>query len=486
MHDGSPVVKTPFRAAYEPRAPRESRASDDFALNGVDAATGEYLPAPTPREISAHVLGEKPGAKRLVYGVDSRRLDQSGWGVVFAPRTGAAVRSALRPLLDHRAEQAGELYREEDYQGESKPCFLARHGVGYGAVNPADVPYYLLLVGDPEEIPFEFQHQLDVQYAVGRLCFDTPEEYERYAGSVLAAETGKLRPERRIGFFAVRNHDDRATELTAGLLAVPLADSLSKSCPKWRVERRFDADATKESLTRWLGRSEAPAVVFTACHGLSFPSGHDLQRGGQGALLCQDWPGPRQWHGAIPRDFYFAADDVGPDAQVGGRIVFHFGCYSAGTPRSDDYVYEGWTAAGSTPARTLAPRAFLSRLPQRLLGHPRGGALAVVGHVERAWDCSFRWRGAGSRRPQLQVFESALRQLLDGYPVGAALDVFHERYAEIATEIDAERRRHRDDGDAAGEKALASLWTARNDARNYALLGDPAVRLAVGQEGQQP
>ena len=225
-----------------------------FHFNGIDASGGGYLLEAMSQEklvdialgrseetdilneLAAKARSKKEGHYGVKHGVDSNKLEESGWAVVFpavkddeAKRRQAEIREALAPLLQLRKQQAGALYREyagaNGYRpGDSKQKFLAQLGVGPGPVDPNVVPYYLMLVGSPAEIPFHVQYQIDVQYAVGRLDFDTIEEYANYARAVVEAETYGVAHPRTLGFVAVANPDDAATQLSRQQLVAPLAD----------------------------------------------------------------------------------------------------------------------------------------------------------------------------------------------------------------------------------------------------------------------
>ncbi len=472
-----------------------------LTFNGVNGATGTYLLPPLSTQELAKIAQGDPLDEQHVRdlknrhrlstqahlgvkeGVDPKQLSQTGWGVIFAHEDQEqlpALKEALGELLDFRREQAGDLYKEysgvDAYRpGESKTKFLARHGVGPGPADPEKVPYYLLIVGDPEKIPYRFQYQIDVQYAVGRVHFETLESYARYARSVVNMERGESVLPRTATFFGVKNKDDQATLLSADHLVRPLAKMLAKDQKDnlWSVQTVLGSKAKKSALGALLGGDQTPALLFTASHGMGFPNGDSRQLPHQGALLCQDWPGPSKWQKTIPEDHYFSADDVGEDARLLGLLAFHFACYGAGTPRLDDFSHQAYRE----PVE-IAPHPFIARLPQRLLSHPKGGALAVVGHVERAWGYSFMWERAGE---QLAVFESTMKRLMEGHPVGSALEYFNERYAELSTVLSAELEEI-EFGKTPDDMELAGMWTANNDARSYVILGDPAVRLQVSEQ----
>jgi hypothetical protein len=120
----------------------------------------------------------------------------------------------------------------------------------------------------------------------------------------------------------------------------------------------------------------------------------------------------------------------------------------------------------------------MSRLPQRLLGHPNGGALAVVGHVERALGSSFLGQPSGTPVSPT-TFRGSLRRIMLGDRLGAAIEPFHERYAELCVALAEEIRQIHSFGKVAKPLDLARMWIGTADARGYAIFGDPAVRLAM-------
>lgn len=455
-------------------------------FNGIHATTGRALhPAHSvealvalaqreralPGSGSLGLLADKSTHRRfpsLLYDCDLDDPAEAGWGVIFSAKVDRNVRAALEPLIEHRRQQVGrhdELRHhvfagKQGYQdGDTRRSFLHRHCLAPGEFDPVRVPYYLLLVGGPEDISFGFQDKLDGRFAVGRLSFDHPDDYRRYAEAVIASERAARPRQLRATVFGVANADDQAMTLTCEHLALRVADKLALRAQGYELKKVLGVAATKDRLRRLLGGDQTPDLLFTTCHGMGFDAGDPRQEAEQGGLVCADWPGPKAWTRPLDPGHYFCARDV-PDGALAGLISFHYACHSAGTPSYDYYPER----ANGRP-RSLARKPFVAALTKRLLAHPSGGALAVVGHIERTWGYSFLWKGIG---PSTQAFERTFGLLLEGCPLGLAMEPFARR----AYDLDSLLRSEVD-----GPEDLAMLWTALQDARNYVILGDPAVRL---------
>jgi hypothetical protein len=200
--------------------------------------------------------------------------------------------------------------------------------------------------------------------------------------------------------------------------------------------------------------------LFTGSHGVKFKMDDPAQRDKQGAILCQDWPG----FGKVAPAQMFTASDVPDDANVHGLVHFFFACYGGGCPKNDNF---GLTSG--QPPRPLMPEPIVARLPQRLLTL---GALASIAHVDRAWAYSFQ----NSRSaPQIQDMRDVMVRVLQGQRVGQATDGFNMRWAVLSAELQESQTA----APPVAPAVLANRYVARNDARNYIILGDPAVRLRV-------
>ena len=368
---------------------------------------------------------------------DKNDLKQTGWAVLYPPGLDDRIRQNLQPLIQHRQAQVNhdKLFKvfdgETGYQpGDTAESWLRARGVTPNIVNPSlGVPYYVLIVGSPEQIPFRFQYALDLFWAVGRLWFDDPDDFRAYAESVIRYETmPEVSIRRQVGLFAPRHEFDKATQLFADDVAEPFAggnpDLFLNQVEGVQVRPFIEEAATRQSLFNLLNGSVdmgQPALLFSGGHGMYFPSDDHKQAVSTGALLCQDWSGL----GHVAREDYFEASDVPKNAKIHGLIHFMFACYGGGWPQFDTF------RNFKDPEKQISPRPMIAKLPQALLAHRDGGALAVLAHIDRAWAYSFR----AADLAQTQGFSSVLINLMSGDRIGEACDAFNMLQASTQQEL---------------------------------------------------
>jgi hypothetical protein len=339
------------------------------------------------------------------------------------------------------------------------------------------VPQYLLILGGPDRIPFQFQALLSTILSVGRLAFDDVADVQTYVDKILRLEQVKEPVvARKAIFFGTDGGFGDPTYYSRSHMVEPLATYVTSDL-KIPTKTMVGVDATKERLATSLA-GERPSLIYTASHGAGSPTQPlAVQRRINGAICCQQ-PNPK------PKDdsWLFAAADVPTTTPfLEGAIFFQFACFGYGTPARSGFAH--WVP--NIPA-TNAESDFMSALPARLLAHPRG-PIAYVGHVDTAWLHGFddpKNPGQLTKRwnDRMSPFRKAVTRLLATDPVGLAMKDMGLRYgflnSSLATYVD-----HLNQGTVKltpqSQSRLATDFVTRNDAQNYLILGDPAARVRI-------
>lgn len=445
-----------------------------FADPWLGGGEAEAAPAePSRQEIMA--LKQRADAKGqktlgLMDGYDGTQLASAGWGLVFAqddPQA-PAIREALAELIAHRKQAAGnenpQRFRDDlvYVPGQTKTKWQADYNAGPGRVNPDLLPYYLLLVGDVARIPWRFQSQLGVQHAVGRLFFEDIAGYKAYADSVLSSERGEEAKATREALFFCPETDSPVRKAKANLLDPLRAQAEAAG---WKTDGLYDEDATGERLATRL--TDAPSrLLITSTHGASRSTIEtDADRRLQGALRCAPRMDTR----------WFSGDRISDAMDLRGTISVHTACFGAGTPRMDSLA-QAVTKGQRVAPKSSAPTDQVAWLGQRMLSL-RNGALAFVGHVDRTCNTSWVAFSEGRKVENRGHFTDMLGRLLQGHPVGWALDPFGDWFSEkdstLRSLIDAEP------GEEPTDEELGYAWLSAKDASGWVILGDPATRLRV-------
>lgn len=412
--------------------------------------------------------------------VDLRDPRAAGWTFLVNGEDPSLndVIDVLRPLAEHRrmADPTRPLVFHSDDDWE---VWMIDN---YTSVDVESLPHYVLVVGGPDLVPFQFQALLDIVASVGRVDLPLP-DLRAYIEKLIRLETADQPATRKetvvfapdAGLGPDGSYDP--TYFSRAYMAEPLARYVQERLG-FPTRTILGDEATKAHLQEALVGTR-PALVYTASHGLGAPSEDlEIQKRLNGAICCQRTPEVK-----TSKDWLFTADDaITEEPFLEGAVFFQFACFGYATPAESDFMH--WLGGETVNAK----QDFVAALPKRLLAHPFG-PVAFVGHVDTAWLHGFDdpdqpfpmdvW----DRR--IAPFIQALNKLLTVEPVGRAMAAMNERYSTtnaILTGTYDRLKRGRVQPTPQFWSKLADTFITRSDAQNYLVFGDPGARLRIGDD----
>lgn len=403
------------------------------------------------------------------------RRPRHRWAAVILEEDKAKATEALAPLCALRKEQQLAMSSAPSsglpdgliVMSRPRSSDPERWAARMSEAAGAPLPDYLLLVGGPDRFPFDVQAFLDISKMTGRLDFDGDgdsywSQCSTYAQKVVRFEKGQSLVEPNALFYGFGVDSATATarqDLIGRLLqyvkseAFPTTDGRTLLTPIELLDKQATSAALRSAL-----QAKRPALVFTASHGLEYPQSASLW----GALTDTRFVGSTG-------DDPLTAVTIPSDAFAEGSVIVSFACFSAGVPRRSAMRY---LRSGEDVDIPGAP--FVSPLPKRLLGHPRG-PVAFLGHVDRATSESFAML-AGETVPA--SFAAFCEDTLGGFgTLGEAMAKFRTQTGEAREALIKSFPAYDGRPSIASPEEKIRRWIRYFDAQGYLLLGDPALSI---------
>lgn len=428
----------------------QSRAVKRFALTPSTVAAGGTLLAPGKKTDLAH--WDDPDV---------------GWGLVAAAST--KLPAPIADLVSKRGAHVFLYGADPDRrftflrnQTLNRDVAIAGSPRGNG---PGRLPYYLLIFGGPDQVPWGIQFALAATRAVGRLPL-VDRALENYVNALLSDFQADAADPYTTVTWAVDLGSDDITHLMRTSLADKMAQRFLAD-EEMGPTRSTVLDGKGEDLVAALN-AKRPGVVVTTSHGLT---------------------GPLDDVAALRRTMGLPVDSAGKAVEPatllerwrpGGTIWYCHACCSAGaeSPSTFAPLFEPASSLRRILDGIAAAGPIVSPLPLELLGHARP-ARAFIGHVEPTFDWTLR--NPGNRQvvtgPIVDALYPNLFQPSPRTPVGHAFREVHGNIGGYLAAWEAARKAY--DAGTPSLPDLVSMQLAARDLGSMVILGDPAAVLPL-------
>ncbi len=457
------------------------RLPDSLSINAWTGKAGEAT-SPVGDQAKNWGTGRPPDRPEFLAVTEADERDfrdpRIGWGLILLDddnlsekeRAGpAGAPPAIIRLWESRP--GSPVFR---YRPDGKYGFLRRYYsdntpthdlslLGGRGLGDLKIPYYLLIVGSPTDIPWDLQFFLNGPRMVGRLDLDD-DGLENYVDALIDGwPTSQASMERPV-VWAVDHGRPDITNLMRRSLIEPIITGLRADDQIHDGLRYFpdDGEASVGRLVATLAESR-PALVITSSHGMTGPVTDEQTMAAQLGYLVDEG------HELLRPDALLA--DWSPD----GAIWMSQACCSAGGAGINRF--KGLLENGSSVDLLLDAVAALgpitAPMPKALLGAKRP-LRAFVGQVDPTFNWTLRTVTGQVVTESFVKAVSPSLHLVDPKTIAMAFEHYFKDVGTLFRLWD----KHRGDANAmkAGARTMAvdARLTAQ-DRESLVILGDPTV-----------